>query len=239
MTLNFFETGMGKKKHILIIHGWAASKERFRPLARALAKKDWHVVGIDLPGFGQTAAPNIPLTLAGYTSEVREFVKEIFKGKPYIIFGHSFGGRVAARLAKNDKTDVKGLILCAPGVGNMDPVVRLFYKFTSSVLLFFPFIRRAVLKNYYNRSNRLVRLVLRGITTEDPKITYGGIKVQTLILWGANDKIVSTENTEILKELLPRSLVRIFPSIGHSLPYFRSTRLAQEITIWSNTFSRG
>lgn len=235
MTLNFFETGMGNKKHILIIHGWASNKERFRPLARQLAKHGWYVIAVDLPGFGQTPAPKIPLTLAGYTTAVRDLTREVFNGKSYIVFGHSFGGRIAARLAKVDK-NIRGLVLCAPGVGTMDPVIRLLYKIISRVLLFFPFIRRVVLENYYSRSSGLVRLVLRGITTEDPKKTFGGIKVPTLILWGAKDKIVSLDKAELLKELIPRSLIRTFPKIGHSLPYYRGANIAKEITTWSNTF---
>lgn len=239
MSLSYFELGQDNnhtKRHILIIHGWASSKERFRSLGRELSRRGWHVVAVDLPGFGDTPAPGIPLTLAGYASAVREMTKQFFGGKNYIIFGHSFGGRVAARVAKSDKS-IKGIILCAPGVGTMDPIARVFYKVISKGLLLSPKIRETVLKNFYNRSDGLTRVVLRGIRYEDPKKTFGGLKLPALILWGENDKVISVDSAELVKELVPRSLVKIFPGIGHSLPYFRGSRIAQEITTWSNTYN--
>lgn len=236
MSLSYFEFGQDNRRHVLIIHGWASSKERFRPLARELSRRGWHVVAVDLPGFGGTPAPSIPLTLAGYSSTVREMTKEFFKEENYIIFGHSFGGRVAARVAKSDK-NIKGIVLCAPGAGTVDPITRFFYKIISKGLLLFPQIREVVLKNFYNRSDGLTRIVMRGIRYEDPNKTFGGIKLPALILWGENDKVISVDCASVVKELIPRSLVKIFPGIGHSLPYFRGSRIAQEITTWSNTYN--
>lgn len=235
MDLSYFELGEDNKKHILIIHGWAASKERFKPLARELVRRGWHVVGVDLPGFGSTPAPDLPLTLAGYTSTVRSWVRENLKVKSYVIFGHSFGGRVAARLAKSEK-NIEGVVLCSPGVGTLDPLVRSFYRVVSKVLLFFSSVRRLLLRNYYSRMNGIVRTVMRGINYEDPKRTFSGIKFPTLILWGENDKIISVQHAEILKQWIQRSMVRTFSGIGHSLPYYRGANIAKEITTWSNTY---
>lgn len=237
MELSYFELGSENKKNILVVHGWAAEKERFRSLSRELVKRGWHVVAVDLPGFGKTPLPRVPLTAAGYAGIVRDVIRDKFSDKPFIVFGHSFGGRIAARIAKNEK-NVKGLVLCAPGIGTSDPMVQFFYKIIAKTFLFFPPIRKAIIERYYKRTNGIIRIIMRGLRYEDPKKTFGGIKVPTLILWGANDKVINVEAAETLKEFIPRSLVRIFPGIGHSLPYYRGANIAKEVTTWSNTFQR-
>ncbi len=237
MNLSFFELGRDNKKNILIIHGWASSKEKFRPLAQNLIRKGWRVIAIDLPGFGESPVPNLPLTVAGYTSVVGNFIQEIFGNKPFVVFGHSFGGRIAARISKGGK-GVYGLVLCAPGAGGDNSFTALLYKVIAKIFLSLPAIRRVVLNKYYGRASGFQRFILKGIRLDDPKKTFSGINVPVLILWGTNDKVVPVDKVEALRKMIRRSLVRTFPKIGHSLPYHRGARLAQEITTWSSTFGR-
>lgn len=231
----FFELNKDREKNILLIHGWAADKEKLKPLAEKLAKLSWHVVAVDLPGFGSTNAPVFPLTVSGYAKEVGKFVDTKFGDKPYIVFGHSFGGRVAAKIAKLDKR-VLGLVLCSSGVSKRNKVFIFLNKTLANILLLFPKMKKDVISRYYEWPEDITRIILRSMRYEDSTPIFSGIKIPCLILWGESDKITPLKNAYLTKNLLPRSLIKTFPKIGHSLPYKKPAAVAREITTWSNTF---
>lgn len=192
---------------MLLLHGWGVTKEMLRPLGKRLARSGWHVVGLDLPGFGKTPTLTSVWNPSDYVKFVRVFAKRVFDTAPFIVFGHSFGGRIAIQLAATRRKDILGVVLCAPA-GIYRPMdVR-----------------------------HLIRRVMRRTRWEDMKPLLPKITVPSLILWGKQDKITPVRGAYSAKNLLPRALLKIFPSIGHSLPYRRPAAIAREITLWSKTF---
>jgi alpha-beta hydrolase superfamily lysophospholipase len=82
------------------------------------AKDGISVLAFDLRGHGKT--PGKP----GDTSDYNKFIydidllikqgKKIFKNKPLFLYGHSFGGNLAANYAISNLLDISGLILTSP-----------------------------------------------------------------------------------------------------------------------------
>ena len=192
---------------MLLLHGWGVTKEMLRPLGKRLARSGWHVVGLDLPGFGKTPTPPAAWDSSEYVTFVRAFAKEVFDSAPFIVFGHSFGGRIAIKLAATRRKSIRGVVLCAPA-GIYRPL------------------------NVRN----LIRRVIRRTRWENVKPLLSKITIPSLILWGKQDKVTPVKGAYSAKNLLPRALLKTFPSIGHSLPYRRPAAIAREITSWSKTF---
>ncbi|MHB1988953.1 MAG: alpha/beta fold hydrolase [Acidimicrobiales bacterium] len=66
-------------------------------------------IAIDLPGFGSTPPPEEPWGSEEYARAVARIFSDM--ERPVVIVGHSFGGRVAVRLAADHPDEVCGLVL--------------------------------------------------------------------------------------------------------------------------------
>jgi alpha-beta hydrolase superfamily lysophospholipase len=122
----------GDTKAVLaIIHGYADHGARYAHVMGALAEHGIGSVAIDLRGHGRAQGPR------GFcvrfdeflddASELRRLVEARAKGAPMLLFGHSFGGLVAASSALEDPKPWKGLALSAPffGLGLEVPRLKL------------------------------------------------------------------------------------------------------------------
>jgi pimeloyl-ACP methyl ester carboxylesterase len=86
-----------QKKTILMLHGFSGNYRGLLPFIERLG--EFRIVAPDLPGFGSsTPMVDQPHTIAGYSKCVAEFIKKLGLKQP-IIFGHSFGTVIGARLA--------------------------------------------------------------------------------------------------------------------------------------------
>ncbi|MER3387569.1 MAG: alpha/beta hydrolase [Microcella pacifica] len=88
---------------VVALHGWARDGTDFGTIVSGL-----DAVCLHLPGFGPAPAPDEVWGSEDYAELVAEAVAAY---SPVIIVGHSFGGRVAARLAARRPELVRGLIL--------------------------------------------------------------------------------------------------------------------------------
>jgi pimeloyl-ACP methyl ester carboxylesterase len=94
---------------VLILHGWGGSIESVRPISAALAGVST-AYAVDLPGFGESDPPPEPWGAGEYAGFVRELMDELGLDATVVI-AHSFGGRVAIRLAVDFPERVTKLVL--------------------------------------------------------------------------------------------------------------------------------
>ncbi len=119
----------GVKAVLGIIHGYADHGARYRHVMGALAEHGIGSIAIDLRGHGRA------LGTRGYCNrfdeflddarELRRLVDERAKGTPTFLFGHSFGGLVAASSIIEGPGRYKGLVLSAPFFGFQVQVPKL------------------------------------------------------------------------------------------------------------------
>lgn len=88
---------------VVALHGWGRSRADF-----AATLQGYDALALDLPGFGAAPAPGTGWTTSEYAGWTAEIVGEL--DRPVIV-GHSFGGRVAVKLAAARPELVRGVVL--------------------------------------------------------------------------------------------------------------------------------
>jgi alpha-beta hydrolase superfamily lysophospholipase len=123
------------KAMLAVMHGYADHVGRYMHVFGALAELGIGAVGVDFRGHGKTGGDR------GYCERFTEFyddAEELYAltkdrakqagGAPLFMFGHSFGGLVAARMAIASPRDYVGVILSSPlfGLALEVPAVKAF-----------------------------------------------------------------------------------------------------------------
>lgn len=95
----------GQGKPLLILHGWgrgSQSWQKFLDLAKSKVNKQQsaslQIIIPDLPGFGQSDYPPEDWSVGDYAEFVWQFLEKL-NIKNFYLLGHSFGGRIAIKIA--------------------------------------------------------------------------------------------------------------------------------------------
>ena len=103
---------------VALLHGYADHSARYLHVMDAWAERGVATIGIDLRGHGRAEGQRgYCRRFAEYLDDLRElleFVREQVPGVPAFLFGHSFGGLVAAMAVIADPTPWRALVLSAP-----------------------------------------------------------------------------------------------------------------------------
>ncbi|MBI3379877.1 alpha/beta hydrolase [Candidatus Gottesmanbacteria bacterium] len=228
---------------ILILHGWNLSSIKFVNLQQELQKKEYKVYSIDLPGFGITERPNKSLFLSDYVKYVKDFLikKRI---KKVILIGHSFGGRISIKLAAQNSELLSALILSGvPGINPVPTFKILFFLilaklgkfifslpiFSSAKDLFRKFLYKlANATDYYNTNDYMLETFKN--TVNESLVPYmEQISAPTLLLWGAEDKMVPVEIAEKMNKLIKNSKLVVIDEARHGVPWTHSKEFTDEV----------
>jgi len=211
---------------VVALHGWGRDGTDFATILSGL-----DAVSIHLPGFGPAPAPD---DVWG-THEYADLVAEAIAGfAPVIVIGHSFGGRVAVRLAARRPELVAGLVLT--GV----PLVKL-HAATAPPLGYrlarwanrrglLSDIRMDALRDQRGSTDyRAAQGVLRGIMVRvvnenydddlealAARATLAADTVPVRFVWGENDTQAPTEAGRVAAERAA-GLFRTVPGCAHLL----------------------
>lgn len=237
LDITYYEGGPDKAQTILLIHGFGADKSNWPRFARFLTK-DYHVIAVDLPGFGDSSKPaNISYDVGTQAERLADFMREQGIGRFHVV-GNSMGGHIAALLAARHPQEVLSVGLF-DNAGVMAPhPSELFERLKSGenplvlrsvddfpALLDFVFVQKpplpSRLQDYLaerslERSafNAMVFQQLREryipLEPELPKIT-----APTLLLWGDRDRVLDVSSIDVMKPLLKKPSVAILRDCGH------------------------
>ncbi len=76
LDIAYYEGGPEKAQTILLIHGFGADKSNWPRFARFLTQ-DYHVIAVDLPGFGDSSKPaNISYDVGTQAERLADFMRE-------------------------------------------------------------------------------------------------------------------------------------------------------------------
>jgi len=110
ITVKYLEWGRPQLPKLLLLHGFADSKDGVLPYARELSRR-FHVVAPDLPGFGDSEKPaRTVYDLERFANWITRFADKMHFDR-FILAGHSLGGAIAAELAATIPKRVQRLIL--------------------------------------------------------------------------------------------------------------------------------
>ncbi len=232
ISAHYREWGTGKTV-LLMLHGWPADSSHYKDLGPLLAKHDLRVIVPDLPGWGNTPAPEEAWTVSDYMKWVYDF-KEALGLEQVILFGHSFGGRVSIKYAIKHPYDLKGLILCAAAGIKPDHLTlkRRILKLTATVgkkafalpgvKQLAPTARKVLYKaagsNDYLKADGVMKETIVKVLEEDLSPLLSQIQVKTLLLWGSEDGATPLSDGQKMHEHIAKSELIVFDGERHNLP---------------------
>lgn len=89
---------------VVALHGWGRDHTDLVPVVDRTGG-----LALDLPGFGASPPPPEPWSPAEYARVVADVIDDL--GGPVVVVGHSFGGRVALRLAATRPDAVSAVVI--------------------------------------------------------------------------------------------------------------------------------
>jgi alpha-beta hydrolase superfamily lysophospholipase len=119
------------KAVVALLHGYADYGARYAHVADAWAERGIATVTIDMRGHGRAEGPRgYCARFSEYFDDVAELVKVVAErapGVPAVLFGHSFGGLVAASSALDRPSGWRALVLSGPffGLGKELPALQV------------------------------------------------------------------------------------------------------------------
>ena len=252
ITWAYSEGGQTNKPTILLIHGLAGSRDNWNQIASALTA-DYHVIIPDLPMVGDTIVPkDFDLSVPNVTEKLRRFTEAAHLSNQINIVGHSVGGTIAMLYASQYAFDTQSLFLISSaGVYHSANTVYLkdpnylkqlivSKKGDLNFVLHQVTYRQPFFSNDYKNAQEQILMshaqetskivdqlsTLKRLYTPDTFSTLTrSIEAPTLILWGAQDKIVNVEAAfELKKSIKHAETPIILNRVGH-MPLLEADQL--------------
>ena len=198
----------------MFLHGWGGDERSFCGLAEVLSR-EFCVTLVDFYGFGKTPHPDFPLSLDDYCNSVVALISH-YKMKNVILIGHSFGGRVALRLARQKGYLFDRIVLI--GSAGLKPRRGLKYHFRVLRYKFNRRMGRTVCdagSADYRALQGAMKKTFVNIVNEDQKSDLPFITLPVLLIWGANDAETPLYMAKRMRRLLPASTLHVLPEAGH------------------------
>ena len=229
----------GKGIPLVLIMGLRRNLEWWYCQIPELAKR-FRVIAFDNRGAGRSDKPDMEYSIRLFAEDTACLMDALGLPDAHIL-GVSMGGYIAQELAINYPGKVKSLILGCTGCGGKRAVLmspERMKKFTANegltpaqilrkdMDIYFsdPFITTHpdqvqnfidISLKYYQPADAFFRQ-FAACQRHDTADRLGGIRVPVLLVTGDDDPLVPSQNSFILKELLPASRLEIFPHGRHA-----------------------
>jgi pimeloyl-ACP methyl ester carboxylesterase len=248
MPISLLEGGGADKPTIVLIHGFAANKENWVRFARYLTDA-CHVVAIDLPGHGKSVKDNgLSYRIDAQVQYVHEIL--LYLGlDQFHLAGNSMGGAIACVYAAAYPDRVQSLLLLAPGgvrqyesqldrllaAGKNPMIIEKpddFYAlmdFAMEKKPYIPWPIAGVLAEKAVANKAVNEKIFADLRAGHPFVfteELEKIRARTLIVWGAQDRLISAENASVFERLIPGSRKIILDDVGHAPMFEEPERTA-------------
>lgn len=220
---------------ILMLHGATADRSAWLRLARHLGRQ-YTLVIPDLPGHGASdCAPDY--SIAAQAARIKELLCRLTVGRVHII-ANSMGGAIALHLAATWPALVRSLTLISPaGVEacpswlqehvartGANPMLeieagadyRAMLRIGMAAPPYIPGPMLGALARGFAGRKAINRQIVEDIRRDlDQSAKLERIRAPALIIWGADDKVLSVDNAALLQQRLANSERVVLDGIGH------------------------
>jgi 3-oxoadipate enol-lactonase len=237
LTLHFENRGTGTP--VLLIHGFPFSGRMWAGQLNTLAKAA-HVLVPDLPGFGDSPAPNGSPSVEQYAEDCFAVLDALDIMEPVVIGGLSMGGYIALAAARLMPLRVRGLILAstragadsAEGKANRDKTIAQVREQGASVVSEAMYPKFLSPGNYEAKPEVAAELkaIMSGATPEgviaalsamrdrpDSTETLADLHMPVLIIHGRDDAVIPPSEAEMMSKAIPNNELVIIEKSGHLL----------------------
>ena len=233
----------GSGEPLVLLHGFGESTLSFAPVLPELARH-FAVVAIDLNGFGYTQRLRDPAnyTLAGQERLVLGVLDRLNLLRVRLA-GHSYGGGLALYLAARHPERVERLLLIDNTLplyasARRSPLFRWRWVAELAARTFALSdwrVAAGLAESYFDDSRVTPALVrdyadrlriegaadafygLVGPSVEPPfRIDLEELRTPTLVVWGAEDRLIDVASAEARSKLLPNATFVVIPACGHA-----------------------
>lgn len=237
LSIHYYEGGPANAETIVMIHGFGANKDNWVRFGKFFTER-YHVIALDLPGFGDSSKPDASYDVGTQTERVAAFVKALGLSKVHLI-GNSMGGHIAALYAARHPEQVLSVaLLDNAGItspkkselyamlerGDPNPLVardaESFAKLVDFVFVHPPALpanlRRYMAEQASARSeqnDKVFKHLRERYIPLEPELPK--IQAPTLLLWGDKDRVLDVSSIEVMKPLLKKPSVVIMENCGH------------------------
>lgn len=235
----------GNNPTLLLIHGYPASTYVWHLVAPMFAALDFHVVAIDLPGFGFSDKPSwFDYSIGSQGRVVERFMDRLSVGRATLV-GSSFGGAVASTVALDYPERVEKLVLVAAVINDDVKSQKLFRiakmrgvgEVVSPFLIDSKIFLRRRMRGTFGAANQhlvtrerieCVSRPLRAANAHRSVLATARrwdagrieqdahlINQPTLLVWGEHDAVIPIKNGEKLHRSILNSRFVVFKDCGH------------------------
>jgi len=203
---------------VIALHGWGRSGTDF---ATILAGHDG--LAIHLPGFGPAPAPPQAWSSADYAHVIAQALEGM---GPVVVVGHSFGGRIAVRLAAAYPQLVSHLVLTGvpltrvQAAGAPKPAFRVIRALRRARLVPESVMESARQKYGsldYRQASGVMREILVGVIAEDYLDDATRVTCPVTMVWGELDKPAPLAAAQRALDFFPDATLRVVSGAGHLL----------------------
>ena len=183
----------------LFLHGWGANKEIMKK-AFGMYFNDFRHVYVDMPGFGASSMHGA-LATKDYAKIMKSFLDEL-GASPKIIFGHSFGGKVATLLNPEYLA-----LLSSAGIVAKKP---LWVRFKIALFKFLKLFGLGFLYKFFATKDvkgmsKTMYETLKNVVDEDFSSKFADFGGKVFIFWGEEDKATPLKSGERVSRLIKNS----------------------------------
>jgi len=217
---------------VVALHGWGRDRGDFRAVVKELP-----AFVVDLPGFGASPVPPSPCGSQWYAERLVAVLDAV--QRPVVLVGHSFGGRVAVRLAAIQPDAVRAIVLTgAPIAPNDQPkpqpafAYRVARRLHRAGILGDALIERARHRYGsadYRQARGVMRDVLVTVLHEDYEDALRRLSQPVALVWGAEDTEVPLCVAERASAAIRSCTLEAVAGAGHDLPRQAPDRLRAAI----------
>lgn len=202
----------GSGPPLVLVHGLSGSGAWWKRNVPAFARQ-FTVYVVELVGYGSNRAWR-PARIEATADGLAEFIGNLPSGCAHIV-GHSMGGQIATHLAARHPERVNRLVLaCASGMARAN-ILRMMLRLPNAgrytPLRFAPTLTFDALRA--GPVNLLLSTL--DILSNDVSQALACIVAPTLLVWGAQDKLVPVAVGQALHQAIRQSRLEIIPRAGH------------------------
>ncbi|WP_280414489.1 4,5:9,10-diseco-3-hydroxy-5,9,17-trioxoandrosta-1(10),2-diene-4-oate hydrolase [Nocardia carnea] len=247
LKLHYHEAGVGNGPTIVLLHGGGPGASSWSNFSRNIPvlARDFHVIAVDQPGYGQSDKPTEhPQYFVHSASALKDLLDTLEITDRVHLLGNSLGGGASVRFALDYPDRAGKLILMGPGglstnLFAPDPTegVRLLSKFTyeptreniEAFLRIMVFDQSLVTDELIDerfesakKPESIAAMRAMGKSFASADFEKGmlwrdayKLRQPTLLIWGREDRVNPLDGALVALKSVPRAQLHVFGGCGH------------------------
>jgi pimeloyl-ACP methyl ester carboxylesterase len=228
--LHAVQAGAGDEA-VVLLHGLSGSGRWWARNVPALARH-YRVAAPDTVGFGRTRATGPLPDFDALADVLAEWMRASGLAPAHVV-GHSMGGQLAIHLAVRHPELVRRLVLaCAAGIPRPRgprELLRFAMELAPPARWGDPRFFPVIVGDALLAGPRSILRALMHIIHDDVRPLLPKIQAPTLIVWGAEDRLVPPEHGRTMRETIPGARLLVISHAAHNVMVDRPGRFNRAV----------